>query len=54
MISASKNLRQALGRARQMISGGDRVVVFGSFFTVAAVLPVLEKDRQKALAGVAR
>lgn len=50
-ISVSKNLRQALRRARQMMAGDDRLVVFGSFFTVAAVLPELERDRQKSLAG---
>jgi dihydrofolate synthase/folylpolyglutamate synthase len=54
MISVSKNLRQAFARARQLVSGGDRLVVFGSFSTVAALLPVLEQDRQKALAGVTR
>lgn len=44
MISVSRNLRQALRRAQSIMSGEDRLVVFGSFFTVAAVLPVLEKD----------
>ena len=51
MISVSKNLRQALRRARQLMTGDDRLVVFGSFFTVAAVLPMLERDRQASLAG---
>ncbi len=41
MISVSKNPRQAWRRARSLMSGGDRLVVFGSFFTVAAVLPGL-------------
>ena len=53
MISVSRNLRQAFGRARQLMSGEDRLVVFGSFFTVAAVMPVLEKERRRMLAGVA-
>jgi dihydrofolate synthase/folylpolyglutamate synthase len=53
MISVSKNLRQALRRAQQLMSEHDRLVVFGSFFTVAAVLPMLEKDRSKSTTGVA-
>jgi dihydrofolate synthase/folylpolyglutamate synthase len=52
MISMSRNLRQALRRARQLMAADDRLVVFGSFFTVAAALPLLEKDRKKRLAGV--
>lgn len=39
MISCSKNLRQAFARAQQLAAPGDNVVVFGSFTTVAAVLP---------------
>lgn len=46
-ISISKNLRQAYRRAQTVMSGEDLLVVFGSFFTVAAVLPQLEKDRGK-------
>ncbi|MEP5567000.1 MAG: folylpolyglutamate synthase/dihydrofolate synthase family protein [Halioglobus sp.] len=46
-ISESKNLRQAFRRAQSVMSGEDLLVVFGSFFTVAAVLPQLEKDRGK-------
>jgi dihydrofolate synthase/folylpolyglutamate synthase len=44
MISVSKNLRQALRRAQTVMSPGDRLVVFGSFYTVAAVLPLLHTD----------
>jgi dihydrofolate synthase / folylpolyglutamate synthase len=44
MISISKNLRQAFRRAQSVTAAGDRLVVFGSFYTVAAVLPLLEKD----------
>ena len=47
MISISKNIRQAFRRAQSVMSSGDRLVVFGSFFTVAAVMPLLEKDRAK-------
>ncbi len=47
MISLSKNLRQAYRRAQSVMSQGDTLVVFGSFFTVAAILPLLEKDRRK-------
>lgn len=39
MISSSKNIRQAFARAQQLAGPGDTVVVFGSFTTVAAVLP---------------
>jgi dihydrofolate synthase/folylpolyglutamate synthase len=44
MISISRNLRQALRRAQQVAGEGDLLVVFGSFHTVAAVLPQLERD----------
>ncbi|MEH6567790.1 MAG: bifunctional tetrahydrofolate synthase/dihydrofolate synthase [Halioglobus sp.] len=47
MISVSKNIRQAFRRAQTVMAEGDRLVVFGSFFTVAAVLPLLEKDAGK-------
>ena len=47
MISVSKNLRQAFRRAQVLMEEGDRLVVFGSFHTVAAVLPLLDKDRSK-------
>lgn len=46
MISVSKNLRQALARARSVLVAGDRLVVFGSFFTVAAALSSLDKQAQ--------
>ena len=48
MVSVSKNLRQAFRRARGLAAAGDRVVVFGSFFTVAEILPLLARDRSKA------
>lgn len=47
MTSVSKNLRQALRRAQSVTGEGDRIVVFGSFYTVAAVLPSLEKESAK-------
>lgn len=47
MTSVSKNVRQAFRRAQSLLREGDRLVVFGSFHTVAAVLPLLEKDRRK-------
>jgi dihydrofolate synthase/folylpolyglutamate synthase len=50
-ISVSRNLRQALGRARQLMRERDRLVVFGSFYTVAAALRLIESDREKNLAG---
>lgn len=47
MISVSKNLRQALGRARSVLAPGDRLVVFGSFHTVAAAMTWLAKEQGK-------
>ncbi|MDO8862890.1 Mur ligase family protein [Haliea sp. E1-2-M8] len=47
MISVSKNLRQALARARSVMAPGDRLVVFGSFHTVAAALSWLAKEQGK-------
>ena len=47
MISVSKNLRQAFRRAQSLMNRDDLLVVFGSFFTVAAVMPQLDKDRGK-------
>lgn len=42
-VSLSRNLRQALARARSVAAPGDRLVVFGSFYTVGALLPRLER-----------
>ena len=47
MTSVSKNLKQAMRRAQSITGAGDRIVVFGSFYTVAEVLPLLEKDNRK-------
>ena len=47
MISISKNITQAFRRAQQVMGEGDTLAIFGSFFTVAAVLPLLDKDRRK-------
>ena len=47
MISVSKNVRQAWRRVFTLLQTGDRLVVFGSFFTVAAALACLQKDRAK-------
>lgn len=46
MISINRNLRQAMGRARQIAGEGDRLVVFGSFYTVAAALPLLGGEQE--------
>lgn len=43
MISISENLRQAFQRAQSSAMEGDRLVVFGSFTTVAAMLPLLDR-----------
>ncbi len=45
-ISVNSNLPQAMARAREGMAGEDQLVVFGSFYTVAAVLPLLEEDAQ--------
>ena len=50
-VSVSKNLRQAFRRAQGLMAEGDRLVIFGSFYTVAEVLPLLEKDRSKGASG---
>lgn len=41
MISISRTVDQALARARSLAVAGDRIVVFGSFYTVGKVLAVL-------------
>ncbi len=48
MISVSRNLRQALARARSVASVGDRLLVFGSFHTVAAAMAWLAREQGKA------
>lgn len=47
MISVSKNLRQAFRRAQRVAAEGDRLVVFGSFHTVADILPLLDNDEHQ-------
>jgi dihydrofolate synthase/folylpolyglutamate synthase len=47
MISISKNLRQAFRRAQSVMQEGDQLTVFGSFHTVAAVMPLLDKDARR-------
>lgn len=42
MISVSRDLAEGLARARQLAGPDDLIVVFGSFYTVAAVLTSLE------------
>lgn len=46
VVSVSKNLRQALRRAHKVSREGDRLVVFGSFYTVAGVLPLLDREQE--------
>tara|TARA_R110001592_G_scaffold363248_6_gene682427 strand:+ start:130792 stop:132066 length:1275 start_codon:yes stop_codon:yes gene_type:complete len=43
VASISADIRQAFRRAQHLLQSGDRLVVFGSFFTVAEVLPLLEQ-----------
>ncbi|TNF86620.1 MAG: bifunctional folylpolyglutamate synthase/dihydrofolate synthase [Gammaproteobacteria bacterium] len=47
MISVSRNLRQAYRRARSVMNEGDQLVTFGSFHTVAAVLPLLDREARR-------
>lgn len=46
MVSVSKNIRQAYRRALSMMAPDDRLLVFGSFFTVAEVMPLLARTKQ--------
>ena len=46
-VSESRNVRQAFRRAQGLLREGDRLVVFGSFHTVAAVMGQLAKDRNR-------
>lgn len=47
MISVSKNIRQAYRRVLSLLEPGCRLVVLGSFFTVAEVMAIMERDRLK-------
>ena len=49
MISVSKNFKQAYRRAMSLMGEGDRLVVFGSFYTVAELGAIIERDKVKAL-----
>jgi dihydrofolate synthase/folylpolyglutamate synthase len=42
-ISVLTDIESAYGAARDAAAKGDRIVVFGSFYTVAAVLPLAQK-----------
>ena len=43
-VSLSADLGEALRRAQESLSAGDRLVVFGSFSTLAEVLPEIERE----------
>ena len=47
-ISISADPIQALDRARAVMDEGDRLVIFGSFYTVGALLPLLDSLLQQA------
>ena len=47
MISVSKNMRQAFARAVSLLEPGQRLVVFGSVFTVAEVKSILGRKRSR-------
>lgn len=42
MVSVHECVREALAAARQQATGQDRIIVFGSFYTVSAVLALSE------------
>ena len=46
-VSESRNPKQAYRRAMSLLGPGDQLVIFGSFFTVAALLPAVKKDRDR-------
>ena len=48
-ISVSPTLQQAFERARSALAVGDRLVVFGSFLTVAAVIPLLDAEQDRVV-----
>lgn len=48
MISVSKNIAQAHARVMSILSEGDRLVVFGSFFIVGPVLERVERLMAKS------
>jgi len=52
-VVTSGSLEQALDEARTAMRDGDRLVVFGSFFTVAAILEPLQQwfQREQSRAG---
>ena len=47
-ISISADPIQALDRARAVMDEGDRLVIFGSFYTVGALLPLLDSLLEQA------
>lgn len=47
MISVSKNMRQAFARAVSLLEPGQRLVVFGSVFTVAEIKTIIERKRSR-------
>ena len=47
MISVSKNMRQAFARAVSLLEPGQRLVVFGSVYTVAEVKAILGRKRSR-------
>lgn len=54
MISVSKNMRQAFARAVSLLETGQRLVVFGSVFTVAEIKTILDrKQSRRSLEGEA-
>lgn len=45
LVKISSNIPQAFECAQREMTRGDRLVIFGSFFTIAAVMPLLGADR---------
>lgn len=45
--SVSEDPGAAFRRALAVMEAGDRLVTFGSFYTVAGVMPLLDRERNK-------
>ena len=42
-VNVSNNIKQAFEQARLQCGEGDQIIVFGSFYVVAELLPLLSK-----------
>lgn len=51
MVSVSKTVCQAYRQAQSIMSADDRLVVFGSFYTVAEMLKIIDQTRPAITSG---